>query len=395
MSARMQVSNSWSSWLSATLVVVCLLFGAAGCAPEATQQVGQATPSPLQSTPIPLPIPTAIPSPTAASAAVFSYVFGESCQPNPDGTASRCLVLANGELKEVDLRAHITQFYDYAPATHRILFGSLQPGQPVGLGFYGANDLQVLDVASGKVETLVKEQLVVRALWAPNGRDLVYHRAATATYELLWRSASGDERLLAANLPPVFGFAPSGNEVVFTRESNPPLNSVPGIYSVSVDNGNERQLSNVDRAGEGVWGDRPLWSGDGQYFFLAVKGELYLFAADGSLSSPVYYDPSLASQPWFRLPQDVPPDKFNPPPSGPILWHPDGHHFIGSAYLSEGGESKEVMLYDLHLASRRIVSGTVLAEEGTLITWDKVGQSVWIQASSGGRPEVKSVPLPP
>jgi hypothetical protein len=390
MNAKIEVNNSLYNWLRATFVVVILLFSVAACAQKGTQQVGQATPSSLPPTSAPLVTPTTLPSPTAVNPAAFTFVFGESCPPDPTGTASRCPVLINGELKELDLPARIAQIYDYAPTTGRILFGSVENGQPAGHATYRGNDLQMIDVATGNVETLVKGLVVVRALWAPNGQDLVYHRATETTYELVWRSASGEERVLAADLPPVFGMAPSGKEVAFTRDSKPPLGGAPGIYVVSLDDGKERQLSNLDPEG----GDRPVWSLDSQYFLLGVKGDLYLFKADGSVSTPVYYDPSLANQPWFRLPPDVTVDKFSPPYYGPMLWHPDGHHFIGSAWLTEATDPKEVMFYDLDHSSGRIVSGTVLAEEGILLGWDKVGQSVWIQVPSADRPEVKSVPLP-
>jgi len=59
-----------------------------------------------------------------------------------------------------------------------------------------------------------------------------------------------------------------------------------------------------------------------------------------------------------------------------------------------GGEPKEVMLYDLDLSSKKIVSGIVLVEEGELLAWDKPGESVWISIFSPGRAEVKSVSLP-
>jgi hypothetical protein len=214
---------------------------------------------------------------------------------------------------------------------------------------------------------------------------VVYLLATEATNELRWREPGGEEKLLVVNIPHLISVAPSGREVAFARESRYNLGGEPGLYIVDVESGEERKLSDADRAGTGG-ADFIRWSPDEAWLVMPVSQQLLLAAADGSFAQVVAYDPSMAEEPWFeRLPTNV-------------LWHPQGERLVTSVETGGPGMPDPVewlvLLIELDLANGRILAGEVAYDGGLLIGWDVPGESVWVnQTQEPGTP--LRVPLPP
>jgi hypothetical protein len=225
-----------------------------------------------------------------------------------------------------------------------------------------------MDLEGGQTEPLVEEDLVVRAAWAPNGQDFAYILATFETYELRWRSASGEDKLLAVDVPVEFGFSPSGDEVAFTRESGYEVVSSPGIYIVSVATGLERQISDADAAGQGGIGDKPVWSPDEQHILIPVTGDMLRLEADAGPGGALTYDPSLSAESWYDADLEA------------VLWHPDGTHIVAGALVPDPDEFllQVILLLELDPALERIVAGTVIAERGFPVDWHVPGESVWV-----------------
>ena len=156
---------------------------------------------------------------------------------------------------------------DYAVATDRLLTWSFAGG--AGPGNLAVGQLFIVNVATEAAEIVADN--VVSAGWAPNGLDFAYILATDETYELRWRTAAGEDRLLAVDVPHTLKVSPDGRFVAFTRESHYEVDDTPpGLYIVEIATGFETQLSTLDRAGYGgsglFW--KPHWTSDSSQLFL-------------------------------------------------------------------------------------------------------------------------------
>ena len=118
---------------------------------------------------------------------------------------------------------------DYAVATDRLLAWTFGGG--AGPGNLAVGQLFIVNVATEEVEIVADN--VVSAGWAPNGLDFAYILATPETYELRWRTAAGEDKLLAVDVPHTLKVSPDGRFVAFTRESWYEVDGTPpGLYVV-------------------------------------------------------------------------------------------------------------------------------------------------------------------
>ncbi|WP_420645644.1 hypothetical protein [Candidatus Leptofilum sp.] len=156
---------------------------------------------------------------------------------------------------------------DYAVATDRLIAWQFTGGG--GPGNLAMGQLFIVNVATEEVEIVADN--VVSAGWAPNGLDFAYILATPETYELRWRTANGEDRLLAVDVPHSLRVSPDGRFVAFTRESWYEVDGTPpGLYVVEIETGIETQISILDRAGYGGSGPywKPHWTPDSSQVFL-------------------------------------------------------------------------------------------------------------------------------
>jgi heat shock protein HslJ len=301
-------------------------------------------------------------------------------------TGSRVWIFENGQASQVDLPFEVGVFYDYSPATDRILYATHFPNQGAGPAQISVTDLWMLPLTSQEGTPIFQTDDIVEALWAPDGEQIAYIRATPESYELRWRTPAGEDRLLASDVAFAFSISPDGSRVAFTRESGYQLAVTPGLYVVDVTTGEERHIASVDRAGTGGLEDRPVWSPAGDQVILPVIGHaenlgLWRGAVDASSAGRIEFDPALAAEGWYNV---VPSN---------LLWI-DSTHLVGTAYLmgpeaALGGEP-HVIRYELDAGLGTVVGGEILAE-GLLVGWDQPGASVWVQFEEA----MQSVPLAP
>lgn len=339
---------------------------------------------------VPTPAEPVLPAPTATPAPAVTVVpppepsgalFTAPCQ-GAQGDSSWCL-LTHGGQEEVTPPTVDTQLYDYDPIGRLALFGSHFPTQGAGPGGLAVTDLMVWDLGTGEARAVVEEERVVNAAWGPGG-TLAYIYATEATNELRWSPVEGEEGVLAGDVPHLFSVAPSGREVAFARESRYNLGGEPGLYIVAVDGGEERKVSDADRAGTGGK-DYIRWSPDEAWLLMPVSQGMLLAASDGSSSGMLQYDDPLSDEPWFdRLPSNV-------------LWHPEGDRLVASVETGGPGLPDPVewlvLIFRLDLPNARILSAEQVFDAGLLIGWDVIGESIWVnQSEAPGTP--LSIPLP-
>ncbi|HXF64155.1 MAG TPA: serine hydrolase [Caldilineaceae bacterium] len=365
-------------------LLVAVLLGLITFAPVQASIRAQsgATPTPSATAP---GSPLATPTPVAAAGAEQPAEAGAKLvRPCPACEGHQVWVLQDGQANQVEVAAEIGLFFDYAPATDRILYGSRFPAEGAGPGHVAVSDLWVLEMDRGQTEPILPEREVVEALWAPDGQSFAYVRATEETYELRWRTLDGEDRLLAADVAFTFSVSPGGEQVAFTRESGYGVGSEPGLYVVEVASGEERRLSDTDREGNGSIDDRPVWSPDGDYLILPATGPdgdwiLLLAAVDGSGDTPIEFDPALATEEWYNL------TPYN------LFW-PETTHLIGTVLYGPGmttGDELQTVHYRLNDSLDTIVEGSVIAE-GMLVAVDRASGLAWVQA--GG--ELQAIPLP-
>lgn len=297
-------------------------------------------------------------------------------------------LLAQGEVRQVALPVTVGLYFDCTAVTDRLLYGSHFPDQGAGPGQVSVTDLWLLDLATEEAEPIFNEDVVVEALWAPDGESFAYIRATDKSYELRWHSLAADDtnadRLLATDVAFTFSVSPSGKQVAFTRESGYGLDVQPGLYVVDVATGEEMRLAEVDRAGTGGIDDRPTWSPSGDYVILPLTGlgegnGLLRAATDGSGATMLTFDPALAEEAWYEfLPTN-------------LIWA-EPPQLLGTAFLTSPtvpmGGDPFVIRYQLNETLDTIVDGAIVAG-GVLIGWDVPGESVWVQMDD----QVQSVAL--
>ncbi|MBM3121197.1 MAG: hypothetical protein FJZ97_03295 [Chloroflexi bacterium] len=284
--------------------------------------------------------------------------------------------LGPGAPLQVDLPVEVGSFYGFSPLTNRMLYAAAFSDHGAGPDNIAVSDLAIYDLAAGTSETLFSDD-VVEALWAPNGADLAYILATAQTYELRWRSESGEDRLLARDVTFNWSIAPSGEAVAFTRESRYSLTQDPGLFIVRVADGVEIKVSDSDAQGYGSVSDQPLWSPDSRWVALPLWAtpdpRLSLTHADGSGSLQLTIDPADAGEWWATaaIPN--------------FLWYPDRDRLVAAPATSQGemGGPSPLVVYDLDLDRGLLENGRMLAEITALIGWDVPGRSVWVLSFEG------------
>lgn len=286
-------------------------------------------------------------------------------------------VLKDGQARQITLPIRLGLFFGYDTASDRILYASAFPTHGEGPTPVSVSDLSVLDLATGGT-TRILDDNVVEAHWAPDGQAIAYILATPKTYELHWRTLDETDRLLASDVAFTWAVAPSSRAIAFTRESRYKLQVDPGLYVVSIDTGKEVKVSDVDKAGYGGTADQPYWSPDSrQIVFPVFNGpdvsRLILADADGTKSIDLKIDPALSSTGWAT------------PDMAPILWHPDGIHWLVQSAASQGGMGgpSPLVAYRLDQAKGLLTDGKLLSEVGALIDWDEPGKSVWVTNIEG------------
>ncbi|MGB0388847.1 MAG: hypothetical protein ACPGWR_28840, partial [Ardenticatenaceae bacterium] len=258
-------------------------------APQATPQATEAPQATPQATEAPQATPQASQTPETANTFpppnYFRHVIGLVDEDTIQG------IVSNGstwEIGEVTLSPPLQAIWgsDYARATNRVLYWRYIPGGS-GPSNLSVGTLHIFDVNTGQNQFILDQ--VHSAAWAPNGQDFAYIVAKPDTYELRWRTAGGEDKLLARDVPRQVSISPSGRMIAFTRESGyQGLATPPGLYVVEIESGAERLISNADRAGFGGSGQTPLWSPNEKTVLLTgargTEEDITWAATDGSFS---------------------------------------------------------------------------------------------------------------
>ncbi|HJS28523.1 MAG TPA: hypothetical protein VJ768_02805 [Anaerolineales bacterium] len=304
---------------------------------------------------------------------------GEPTQPNLILSASPCeagaepgdwCLLGPEESQPLVPPTTDTQLLSFDPETLRVLYASRFPDHGAGPGNMAVGDLWVWDITSGETRAIIPEETVIRASWAPDG-SIAYIQATESTNELRWRSPTGEDRLIAEDVPHLFSISPSGEEIAFSRESHYNLDRhTPGLYVVSLDTGEERRIAGADRAGQGSSEDTIAWSPDGNSLIMPVSQDWLLASADGSASGMLSFDESLAGEPWFE---------YHP---NRLLWFPTGERLVAAIETGGPGLPEPVQWWTLALeldpSNHRLKLIEAVENTGILLGWDVPGESVWI-----------------
>ncbi len=320
-----------------------------------------ASPTPPAETPTPqtdAPLPPLPPQPY--------YVF-----PPYGMYGTQAWQIVDGQPVSITLPDFAQNAYDLSAVSGRILHPSGFPDQGGGPANLSVGDLFIYDIQTQVDTPVFTDPSIVEAVWSPNGLDFVYLLATDSTYELRFRTSIGEDRLLASDVSPVFDISPDGKLVAFTRETGYEVGE-PGVYVVDVTGGQERQVSDVDRGGEGSISDVPLWSPDSRYFLLPVSPSRtplgwVLVAADGSLSQPLSYAPGV-------------PESFLQANFTPSLWLPDGSGFVGvqEPGMMDAPYTQETAVASLDLATGQVTALTPV-NWGALnpVSWETPGSRLW------------------
>ncbi|MEZ4590784.1 MAG: hypothetical protein R3D55_06535 [Chloroflexota bacterium] len=278
---------------------------------------------------------------------------------------------------------------DYAVATDRLL--SLTVGGGAGPSNLAVGQLFIVNLATEEIEVLFDN--VVSAGWAPNGLDFAYILATADTYELRWRTAAGEDTLLAVDVPHTLKVSPDGRFVAVTRESHYEVDGTPpGLYVVEIETGRETQISPLDRAGYGGTGPfyKPHWTPDSSQVFQFAYGNDgrsetpfetgYIWAAaDGSFSHLL----PLTSFTAFFVDEPLDNPELVRCVGGPALVAPNQMVLPVGECQPMGPanpETAQFAVFSLDSQSGEVVLTAVLPTPNTaqLLTWDTPGESVLI-----------------
>ncbi len=355
-------------------------------------------------TPFPLPTPTVVPATATAEPAVFTPRFNRFLPfaAIEGGSNSLTGLVRNDDGWQMtstpyppDLYSEALEFApaiisvdsDYALATDRVLAWTHEGG--AGPGNISVGKLFLVDVATGDLTVIISEN-VVSAGWAPNGLDFAYILATDETYELRWRAATGEDRLLAVDVPHSLRVSPDGRFVAFTRESHYGVDGTPpGLYVVEIETGSQTQISPLDRAGYGgsglFW--KPHWTPD--------SSQLFLYATADDDRAP---EPHPAGYVWAAvdgrfahfLPESTFLDHFADEP----LRDPENYRCLGAPPLlaanimvlgvgecqlfSNIPESSQpaVFTLDPQTGKAALANMPPVSETAQLLTWDVPGASI-------------------
>ena len=248
--------------------------------------------------------------------------------------------------------------------------------------------LSLIDVATKAQEVIVPEH-VVTAGWAPNGLDFAYILATDETYTLRWRTADGEDRLLAVDAPRSLRVSPDGRFVAFTRESHYGVDgTAPGLYVVEIETGIETQVSTLDRAGYGgsglFW--KPHWTPDSSQLFLYAGYDDdrapephpagYVWATvDGSIS---HFLPETAFLDFFDEPFRQP-ENYRCLDSPPLFAANSMVLGVGECQPFSGvPEFSQPAYFALNRQNGSVesVNTMTIPNSAKLLTWDVPGESV-------------------
>ncbi len=326
----------------------------------------QESAGPVEETPITLDEATSPP------ASVGSWVF-----PAFGNDTQTVWQIQDGQVNQVNLPEQAFHQYDRSPVSGKLLHASSWPDSGGGPANLSVGDLWIYDLQTQQDQLVFQDETVVEAVWAPNGQDFAYLKATESTYELRWRSANNEDQLLAVDVAPVFSVAPDGAQVAFTRETGYRVGQ-PGVYVVSVESGEERQIGVADRAGMGSISDLPLWSPDGRYILLPINQINYpvrwiLLAVDGSAELPLRFA--------LGIPNDFQLREFQA-----YLWLPDSQGFIGGQMqgMMDPPNTEELAIAELDLATGLIRQVTPIGYGPlTPLNWENPGQRLWALTDNG------------
>jgi hypothetical protein len=289
--------------------------------------------------------------------------------------------------RQVNVPATIGQYYDYDPASQRVLYASHFATVGAGPSNTAVSDLLTVELDGGSHQVWVAEDSVVEALWMPNGQDVVFVQASESDYELRLMGADGSSQTLAQHVAFTFSPSPDGMQIAFTRETGYGVDARPGLYILDVATGEERRISDFDRAGSGSIDDRPTWSSDGRFILLPIYGEggptLLLARSDGTFDAPLDLSQMTSDQDW------------NVEPALAALWDTDNGSLITVAHSGlPGMDATPEWIVRLTLApdSATVVEGDTIAEASALIGWNVPGRSIWVLEASGSEPGLVTVP---
>lgn len=371
--------KAWS--IQASIIGIVLSAWLAGCAPAmasptvphngiATDITGTLTalaPTMVASAP-------ASPTPTSPTQVWTCYTCGGDTVWKLDSAGNHLL----------GLPISMGAFYGYSLVRDQVLMANRFPGHGAGPGNVSVSDLSIFDLGSEELSELVPDN-VVEAYWAPDGQQLAYILATDKSYEIHWRDANGVDIPLAADVSFTWSVAPSGRSIAFTRESGYGLQASPGLFVVSVPEGDIIPLSQADKAGVGSIVDQPIWSPSSAEVVLPVWGgpttKTVLARADGSETFDLSVDPSLVDEWWST--ESIP----------RILWMPDEGHLLTMPSVGNAGMGgpSPLVLYRLDRSAHQLTDGRLLAEVMDLIGWDVPGVSLWV-INETGEPERLKLP---
>jgi len=328
------------------------------------------SPTGLPPTRAPTSTPTAEPTQTPLPARYWVFP--------PYGAAGVKAWQIDGDLvTELSLPDLANNQYDHSPVTGKLLHSSQFAGKGAGPANLAVSDLWIYDIQAKQDQLVFQDQNIVEAVWAPNGQDFAYLLATPTTYELHWRTASGEDRLLVSDVAPTFRVSPDGKSIAFTRESGYKV-GMPGVFIVPVDGGPERKIGSVDRMGMGSIGDLPLWSPDGQYILLPVSSpdtpvRWTLIKTDGSAELPVQPRPDVV-------------DWFNHMDYAFSLWLPDSQHVLGYHIQGQVGppNGQETFIAAMDLSSGQVTTVKQVDFGSSFpIMWEKPGHIAWMMTDAG------------
>jgi Tol biopolymer transport system component len=349
-----------------------------------------------------LPLETAVPEPTTFTPRFdrflpFAYAEGGSNSltglvRQGDGWQLERIPYPNGLYDEAFGYALGTDsvYSDYAVATDRLIAWQFTGGGG-GPGNLAVAQLFIVNIATEEVEIVADN--MVSAGWAPNGLDFAYILATDETYQLRWRTAAGEDKLLAVDVPHTLKVSPDGRFVAFTRESHYEVDGTPpGLYVVEIATGRETQISPLDRAGFGGTGPfyKPHWTPDSSQvlqFAYANDGRSatpfetgYIWAAaDGSSSHML----PLSSFTAFFVDEPLNNPELVRCVGGPALVAPNQIVLPVGECQPMGPanpETAQFAVFTLDPQSGEVTLTAVLSTPNTaqLLTWDTPGESVLI-----------------
>jgi len=195
-----------------------------------------------------------------------------------------------------DSPADFSMYWDYSGATGKLAYAS-EFFHPARGSNTSVSDLWVYDYDTHQSAMWLPNN-IARAIWSPlqpghfsdQRLAAAIYNAEEGRYDLGLVSGPGQVRWLATCASPHFSWSPDGSELAYVAF---PLGGdgagVPqeckGVFTVSVDNGEVRQLTDIPNLSGGWFGDQPLWAEDqGSLLFTGAspKSVFWAIKTDGT-----------------------------------------------------------------------------------------------------------------